>query len=118
MDAHGGLHVYQTATAKTPSVFYHLTPAGELTAKWIAPDAPSTRDTPRTVMAGDGRLYVTDPQSQQIRVYDADGRTYHLLRLDGPDAVTFRVLTGIAIDAQGNVYAADGGANLVYRLKV
>lgn len=118
VDARGGLHVYQTATATTPSVFYHLTPAGELTARWSAPDAPSTRDTPRTAFAPDGRLYVTDPQNQQVRAYDAGGKAYHLLLLDGPDAVTFRVLTGIAVDTQGRVYVVDGGANVVYRLKV
>ena len=118
MDSHGGLHIYQTAAATTPSVFYHLSATGELSAKWIAPDAPSTRDTPRTAVGGDGRLYVTDPQSQQVRVYDAGGSVYHLLLLDGPDALTFRLLTGIAVDAQGRVYVVDGGANVVYRLKV
>ena len=117
-DARGGLHVYQTAAARTPSLFYHLTPTGELSSKWIAPNALSTRDTPRAAMAGDGRLYVTDPQSQQVRVYDADGRAYHLLLVEGPDAMPFRGLTGIAVDAQGNVYVVDGGANVVYRLKV
>ncbi len=118
VDPRGGLHVYQTAGSKTPSTFYHLTPTGELEAKWVAPDAPSTLDTPRAVLAADGRLYVTDPQNQQIRVYDADGAAYHPLRVEGPDAAPFRILSGIAVDAQGHVYAADAGANAVYRLQL
>lgn len=118
VDPHGGLHVYQTATAKTPSVFYHLTPTGELEGKWIAPEAPSTLDTPRAALAADGRLYVTDPQNQQIRVYDASGGAYHPLRVEGADAATFRTLSAIAVDAQGHVYVADAGANVVYRLQL
>ena len=118
IDARGGLHVYQTAAAKTPSVLYHFTPAGELSATWLAPEAPSTRDTPRTAFSPDGRLYVTDPQNQQVRLYDAGGKAYHLLQLDGPDAPTFRGLTGIAVDTQGRLYVVDGGASVVYRLKV
>ncbi len=118
VDPRGGLHVYQTARAKTPSVFYHLTPTGELKGSWIAPDAPSTLDTPRAALAADGRLYVTDPANQQIRVYDASGASYHLLLLEGSDLPRFKNLAGIAVDAQGLVYVADAGANLVYRLQL
>lgn len=118
VDPLGGLHVYQTAEAKTPSVLFHLTPTGELERKWIAPDAPSTLDTPRAAIGGDGRVYVTDTQNEQIRVYDAGGAAYRPLRVEGADFTAFRLLSGIAVDRQGRVYALDAGANLVYRLQL
>jgi len=118
LDPRGGMSIYQIAGAKTPSLFFHLSATGEPEGKWLAPDAPSTLDSVRAALAADGRVFVTDPQGQQVRVYDADGATYHPLHLEGDNVAPFRVLTGIALDAQGHIYVADGGANVVYRLQL
>jgi DNA-binding beta-propeller fold protein YncE len=118
LDARGGMHIYQIAGAKTPSLFFHFNPAGEPEGKWLAPDAPSTVDSVRTALASDGRLFVTDPQNQQIRVYAADGSSYRALHIEGDNAAPFRVLTGIALDSQGHVYVVDGAANAVYKLQL
>jgi DNA-binding beta-propeller fold protein YncE len=118
LDPRGGLHIYQIAGAKTPSLFFHLSATGELEGQWLAPDAPSTLDSVRAVLASDGRVFATDPQNQTVRVYDADGASYRPLHLEGDNVAPFRVLSGIALDAQGHVYVADGGANVVYRLQL
>jgi sugar lactone lactonase YvrE len=114
-DSSGGLHVYQ---AGAPSVYNHFGPDQKFLNKWVAPNASSTLDSPRSALAPDGRLFVTDPQSQQIRVYDATGATYRVLHPEGDNAASFRSLTGIALDSQGRLYVLDGGANVVYRLQL
>jgi tripartite motif-containing protein 71 len=117
-DSRGGLHVYQGASAKTPSLIFHLGPTGELASKWIAPEAPSTSDTPRAALAPDGRVYVTVPQNQQVRLYEADGASYHVIRMEGSEAAPLRVVSGIAVDAQGHAFVTDSGANVIYRFQL
>ena len=107
--------VYQTANPKAPSTLFHLTPTGELTGKWIAAEASSTVDTPRFALASDGRLYMSDPHHQQVRVYDADGAQYHILNLGGDLAAPLKLVAGIAIDPQSRVYVVDARSGLAYR---
>jgi DNA-binding beta-propeller fold protein YncE len=114
-DARGGIHVYQTASPKAPSMLFHLTSTGQLASKWIAPDASSTVDTPRFALAPDGRVYMTDPHQQQVRVYDANGAQYHLINMVGNEAAPLKLVAGIAIDGQGRVYVLDARAGVVYR---
>jgi DNA-binding beta-propeller fold protein YncE len=114
-DPRGGIHVYQTLNPKAPSTLFHLTPTGELTGKWIAAEASSTVDTPRFALASDGRVYMSDPHHQQVRVYDPDGAQYHILNLGGDLAAPLKLAAGIAIDPQSRVYVVDVRSGLAYR---
>ncbi|HYT31942.1 MAG TPA: NHL repeat-containing protein [Thermoanaerobaculia bacterium] len=114
-DAQGGIHVYQTAGPKAPSMLFHLTSTGQPAGKWIAADASSTIDTPRFALASDGRVYASDPHQQQLRVYDANGAQYHLINMVGNEAAPLKLVAGIAVDRQGRVYVLDARAGVVYR---
>jgi tripartite motif-containing protein 71 len=114
-DPRGGIHVYQTANPKAPSTLFHLTPTGELTGKWIAAEASSTVDTPRFALASDGRVFMTDPHQQQVRVYDAGGAQYHIVNMGGDLAAPLKLVAGIAIDPQSRVYVVDARSGLAYR---
>ncbi len=114
-DPRGGIHVYQTANAKAPSTLFHLTPTGELTGKWMAAEASSTVDTPRFALASDGRLFMTDPHHQQVRVYEAGGAQYHIVNMGGDLAAPLKLVAGIAIDSQSRVYVVDPRSGLAYR---
>jgi tripartite motif-containing protein 71 len=114
-DARGGIHVYQTAGPKAPSTLFHLTSTGELASRWIVADASSTVDTPRSALASDGRVYMSDPHQRKVRVYDADGAQYHVIDLVGNEAVSLKLVAGIAIDGQGRVYIIDARAGVLYR---
>lgn len=114
-DPRGGIHIYQTASPKAPSTLFHLTSAGELAGRWIAADASSTVDTPRFALASDGRVYMTNPHQQQVRVYDANGAQYHVINMVGDQAAPLKLVAGIAIDGQGRIYILDAKAGVVYR---
>jgi tripartite motif-containing protein 71 len=91
------------------------TPAGELIAQWTVIGIPSTRDTPRMVVAPDGRIVMTDPESRRVVVFSADmSKMRPVAMSEGP----FKLLTGIAMDGQGRFYVADAEANLIYRFEI
>jgi DNA-binding beta-propeller fold protein YncE len=118
VDSGGALHVYQTAGVDTPSVLLHRPASGAPETVWIAVDAPSTVDSPRMVVASDGRIYLTDPEHRQIVLYAADGKAYWTVRMGGPEARPLQRPGGIAMDREGRVYLADTGANVIYRFEV
>jgi len=117
-DSKGGLHVYQTAQHRSPSLLFHRTAAGGPDSKWIVVDSPSTPDSARLDVGPDGRIYMTDPAMKRVLVYSSDGRTCNPIKIEGPDSAQFVRLTGITLDSQGQIYAVDGGANAIYRLRL
>lgn len=117
-DSKGGLHVYQSAQDKTPSLLFHRVTVGGPDSKWIAIDSSSTLDSARFDAGPDGRIYMTDPVMKRIVVYSSDGKTCNPLKMEGPDSAPFVRLTGIALDSAGSIYAVDGGANAIYRLRL
>jgi DNA-binding beta-propeller fold protein YncE len=117
-DSKGGLHIYQTAEKRSPSLLLHRPAAGTPDSKWIAVDSPSTLDSARLDVGPDGRIYMTDPAMKRILVYSSDGKTCNPINAEGPEAAPFARLTGIALDSQGQIYAVDGGANVIYRLRL
>ena len=69
---------------------------------------------PTDVAVGpDGTLYVADGYNDRIQAFDADGRFLHkwggplAVNIHGPFNGWFATVTGIVVDAQGNVFAAD-----------
>jgi DNA-binding beta-propeller fold protein YncE len=117
-DSKGGLHIYETAEKKNPSLLLHRAAAGGPDSKWIAVDSPSTLDSARLDAGPDGRIYMTDPAMERILVYSSDGKTCNPIKVEGPEAAPFGRLTGIALDSQGQIYAVDGGAGVIYRLRL
>jgi len=117
-DSKGGLHVYQTAQQRNPSLLLHRAAGGGPESKWIAVDSPSTPDSARLDVEPHGRIYMTDPAMKRILVYSSDGRTCNPIKIEGPDSAQFVRLTGITLDSQGQIYAVDGGANAIYRLRL
>jgi len=61
----------------------------------------------------DGTLYVADGYNDRIQAFHPDGRFSHkwggpfAINIHGPFNGWFATVTGIAVDAQGNVFAAD-----------
>jgi sugar lactone lactonase YvrE len=117
-DSKGGLHVYQTAEKRNSSLLLHRAAAGGPDTKWIAVESSSTLDSARLDVGPDGRIYMTDPAKKRILVYSGDGRTCNPIKMEGPEVPPFDRLTGIALDSGGSVYAVDGDAGAVYRLRL
>jgi NHL repeat-containing protein len=116
-DSKGGLHVYQTAEPRSPSLLFHRA-AGAADSKWIAVNSPSTLDSARLDVGPDGRIYMTDPAMKRILVYSSDGKTFSPIKVEGPEAAPFARLTALALDSKGFLYAVDGDAGAVYRLRL
>jgi hypothetical protein len=117
-DAKGTLYVYQTAEQKSPSLLLRHPAARGVESKWLSIDSPSTLDSARLDAGPDGRIYMTDPAMKRILVYSSDGKTCNPIDVKGPEAPPFVRLTGITLDSQGQIYAVDGGANVIYRLRL
>lgn len=117
-DSHNGVYIYQTAEKDSPSLLFYLPqPAGTETM-WVVVDAPSTRESPRCVVAPDGRVYLTDPEGKQVLAYSPDGKTYRALKIEGAEAQPLQKPGGIAMDPAGRLYVVDTGANLIYRIEL
>jgi len=117
-DSKGGLHVYQGAAEKSPSLLFHRAAVGGPDSKWIAIDSSSTLDSARFDVGPDGRIYMTDPVMKRILVYSSDGRTCNPVKMEGPDSAPFVRLTGITLDSAGSIYAVDCGSNAIYRFRL
>ena len=97
---------------------FQITPDGTLKAAWMVDGVPTTRDTPRIVVAPDGRIVMTDPEERRVVVYAPDMSTVSPVVLEGDQAAPLKVPSGIAVDPQGRFYVVDVEANLVYRLEL
>jgi DNA-binding beta-propeller fold protein YncE len=63
-------------------------------------------------------LYVTDPDAGRIMVHNLEGEclgSFGQGTDSNPDATQFRTVGGLAIDANGNLYASDLGAGRIVR---
>lgn len=112
----------------------HVSDAGEVTTPLgRAPQPGMVNDVgnlarftdPAAVAAGpDGAIYVADPGNHVIRKVDASGATTTFAgqagisgAIDGNASVArFNVPVGIAVGADGTVYVADTGNNLVRKI--
>jgi sugar lactone lactonase YvrE len=61
-----------------------------------------------------GRMYVPDPESNSVYVYDADGKL--LLTWSGPGAETPLDPWSVVADSDGNMYVVDVSASAVYKV--
>lgn len=77
---------------------------------------PSTTfDAPHVGVGPRGELYVSDPRSGTVRVFDHQGRSIAELGAPGNENGQFAVPTGLRIDAQGQLWIADTGNRRVQR---
>ena len=85
-------------------------PSGALITSWGGEGAaPGQFDTPHSIIASDGRLYVADRQNRRVQIFDEDG-TYL-------DEWTFKGLPcGLHLHADGQMYLASGFAGEILRL--
>lgn len=75
----------------------------------ISPGANSEIYRPQGVVAdGLGNVYVLDPQSHRVQVFDAAGHFLRTWGTIGNGPGTFFTPSGIAIDSQRRMYIADG----------
>lgn len=61
---------------------------------------------------GNGRIYVSDPESLDVSVFDVNKKTMESF-LAGEEGL-LKVPLGIAVDASGNVYISDSNKNRVF----
>ena len=59
-------------------------------------------------------MYVPDPESNSVYVYDADGNL--LLTWSGPGAETPLDPWSVVADSDGNMYVVDVSASAVYKV--
>ena len=62
-------------------------------------------------------LYITDPDSKRVLVYDTDGECFGSFGEAGESSAAgqFQDIGGIAVDADGYVYVSDSGAGRVLK---
>lgn len=61
---------------------------------------------------GNGRIYVTDSQAADVKVFDLNKKTMEPL-LSGEEAL-FKTPIGVALDASGNIYISDSNKHRVF----
>lgn len=89
-------------------------PAGKLLALWPI-TGQGGADGSRIAVAPDGRIFVTDSHNNRVLELNADGQVVRIWGRGGIKDGEFRLPTGIAVDAQGNVYVADTGNHRVQK---
>lgn len=92
-----------------------MSPDGALLGQWNVVGIPTTRDTPRIVVAPDGRIVMTDPEGHRVVVLSADLSSMRPVAV--ADA-TFKLVADVAVDEKGRLYVVDSEAGLIYRLEL
>lgn len=86
------------------------TTQGKFIKAWQAPSTSKGRPEGVAVHP-DGDIYITDTHYSRIRIYTPEGKLKKSFGHYGKDSGGFLLVTGIAIDKQGFVYASDYGGD-------
>ncbi len=81
---------------------------------------PSANRAYMAIDAVRSMLYVTDPDTGMIIVFDTNGNclgSFGQLRAEGAVGLQFSTIGGITIDAQGFVWVTDAASGQIYRLQ-
>ena len=60
-------------------------------------------------MDAQNRVYAVDPEGYRVLVFDQTGQFVTTWGDYGADDTTIGMASGVAVDAEGNVYVADSG---------
>ncbi|MGQ0604887.1 MAG: 6-bladed beta-propeller [Anaerolineales bacterium] len=75
----------------------------------------SVENKPFIATDAKGRIYVTDPEGFRVLVFNEAGEFVTTWGDPGADNTTFSTISGIDVDAEGNVYVVDSGNHRVMR---
>ncbi|MBP7690743.1 MAG: TIGR03663 family protein [Anaerolineales bacterium] len=75
----------------------------------------SLDNKPYLALDSRGRVYATDPEGYRVLVFDRDGQFVTTWGDAGADNTTFSLLTGVAVDAEGQTWVVDYGNNRLMR---
>jgi uncharacterized protein (TIGR03663 family) len=75
----------------------------------------SLENKPFLALDKQGRVYVTDPESFRVLVFDKGGQFLTTWGDGGTSNAQFGIVSGIAVSADGQVYVVDSGNNRVMR---
>jgi outer membrane protein assembly factor BamB len=62
-----------------------------------------------------GRIYATDPESFRVLVFDKTGQFITTWGENGTSNTQFGIVSGVAVNSQGQIYVADSGNNRILR---
>lgn len=78
-------------------------------------EGQSINNKPYLATDSAGRVYTTDPENFRVLIFNAEGEYLARFGQFGSDSGGLGLPTGIAIDAQNNIYVADAGNNRVLK---
>jgi len=78
----------------------------------------SLDNKPFLALRPDGHVFLTDPDGFRVIEFNEEDEFVQLWGQFGTDNVTFGLPSGIAVDAQGNVWVSDAGNNRLMRFTV
>jgi predicted membrane-bound mannosyltransferase/DNA-binding beta-propeller fold protein YncE len=78
----------------------------------------SLDNKPYIAVSSDGHVFVTDPEGFRVIEFTKEGQFVRLWGTFGTDASSFGLPSGIAIDAQENVWVTDAGNGRVMRFTI
>jgi len=121
VDTHGNIYVADTNNNRIQK----LSPGGKFLASWGRKGSfPGEFDTPQAVAVdAQGNIYVADWDNARIQKLSPSGRpltqwgkTEAGSPVSGSGPGEFNSPQGVAVDARGNIYVADGGNDRIQKL--
>ena len=111
--------VYVADTWNTRIQAFKADSAGEYTfvSQWPV-DAwygQSLENKPYLATDAQGRLYATDPESYRVLVFAKDGKFLTTWGENGTGDTQFGIVSGVAVNSQGQIYVVDSGNNRLMR---
>lgn len=118
VDASGTLYVADTWNQRvqlfrSDSVNNEYLFSGEIPVE--AWPGQSVENKPYLALDSQGNIYLTEPEGYRVLVFNSEGQFTTTWGDAGNDASTFALLSGVAVDADGNVIVADPGNSRVLK---
>ncbi|WP_420644042.1 flippase activity-associated protein Agl23 [Candidatus Leptofilum sp.] len=111
----GFVYVADTWNGRIQQLTADLIPMNEWLLDTGWPANTSVNNKPYLAVDSGGRVYVTDPESPRVLIFDQTGNYVGKFGQFGTDSNSFNLLNGIFIDQQDNIYVVDAGNNRVLK---